>query len=221
MARGVFYEICQTIDITNILYWIWLSGATIHITYNDDIIASRHDLVTYEEIHSGLLFFSVICQISRSHETKKLQILTQIEHFQTVTPVWIHWWLWNDAQSLTYYRRDTLLIFKVIHQISGSHRTKKSPILTQIEHFRTVTPVWIHRWLWNHIQSLMYYRSVVLLISSKSSIKFQSNTGWKIDDLNPFLSKITRPVAAIKPFIFALLVILWKNVWMDFHEIFM
>ena len=31
---------------------------------------------------------------------KILPILTRIEHFGTVTRVWIHWWIWNDAQSL-------------------------------------------------------------------------------------------------------------------------
>ena len=31
---------------------------------------------------------------------KKVSIFTQIGHFRTVTPVWIHQWLWNDAQSL-------------------------------------------------------------------------------------------------------------------------
>ena len=46
-------------------------------------------------------------------------------------------------------------LFKVIHQISRSHGTKKSPILTQIECFRTVTSVWIHLWIWNDTQSLM------------------------------------------------------------------
>ena len=30
----------------------------------------------------------------------KSSILTQIGRFWTVTPVWIHQWLWNDAQSL-------------------------------------------------------------------------------------------------------------------------
>ena len=64
------------------------------------------------------------CQISRSHGTKKSSILTRIEHFQTVTPIWIHRWLWNDAQSLKQYRRGALLFFKVIHQISRSHGTK-------------------------------------------------------------------------------------------------
>ena len=32
---------------------------------------------------------------------KKLLILTRIERFRAVTPMWIHRWLWNGAQSLT------------------------------------------------------------------------------------------------------------------------
>ena len=32
---------------------------------------------------------------------QKLPNCTQIEHFRTVTPVWNHWWLWNNGQSLT------------------------------------------------------------------------------------------------------------------------
>ena len=55
---------------------------------------------------------------------KKSSILTQIGHFWTVTPVWIHWWLWNDAQSLKQHRRGALLLLKVTHQISRSHGTK-------------------------------------------------------------------------------------------------
>ena len=55
---------------------------------------------------------------------KKSSILTQIGHFRTVTPVWIHQWLWNDAQSLKQHRRGALLFSKVIHQISRSHGTK-------------------------------------------------------------------------------------------------
>ena len=41
---------------------------------------------------------------------------------------------------------------------------------------------------------------------SRSSIKFQIYMGKKIDDLNPILSKITRPVAAIKYLRFVLFV---------------
>ena len=52
--------------------------------------------------------------------------LTQIGRFQTVTPVWIHRWLWNVAQSLKQQRRDAKLFSKVIHQISRSHGTLRS-----------------------------------------------------------------------------------------------
>ena len=34
------------------------------------------------------------------------------------------------------------------------HTALKSLNLTQIERFRTVTPVWIHEWLWNAAQTL-------------------------------------------------------------------
>ena len=80
-----------------------------------------------------------------------------------VTLVWIHWWIWNDAQSLKQHRRGALLFLKVIRQISRSHGTKKMPILTRIERFRTVTSVWIHRWLWNDAQSLKQHRRGALL----------------------------------------------------------
>ena len=48
----------------------------------------------------ALLFFKVIGQSSRSHCTKNRRNLTQIGRFRTVTPVWIHQWLRNAAQSL-------------------------------------------------------------------------------------------------------------------------
>ena len=32
---------------------------------------------------------------------------------------------------------------------------QRFPIMTQIERFRTVTPVWIHRWIWNDAQRLV------------------------------------------------------------------
>ena len=111
----------------------------------------------------ALMFSKVIRQISRSHGTKKSPILTRIESIRTVTLVWIHQWLWNDAQSLKKHRRGALLFFEVIHQISRSHAIKKSPILTQIKRFRAVTPFWIYQWFWNYAQSLMQHRRGALL----------------------------------------------------------
>ena len=102
------------------------------------------------------------CPCKRS-KVKVTEVITQLSRFRTVTPVWIHIWWWNDAQSLMLVRRGALLFFKVIRQISRSHGTKKSPILTRIERFRTVTLVWIHRWLWNDASSLKQHRRGALL----------------------------------------------------------
>ena len=57
-------------------------------------------------------------------QIEKSQILTQIDCFRTVTWVWIHRYLWNNAQSLKWDRRDALLLFKVIRQISRSQGLK-------------------------------------------------------------------------------------------------
>ena len=48
----------------------------------------------------------------------------KLGRFRTVTPVWIQWWLWNDAQSLMLYWWGALLFFMVIYQISRSLVTK-------------------------------------------------------------------------------------------------
>ena len=100
---------------------------------------------------------------------KKSLILTWIERFRTVTPIWIHPWLWNDAQGLTKYGRGALSFSNVIHQISRSHKTKESPILTQIEHFWTVTSVWIHPLLRYAAQSLMQYKRMPYCFFCQSS----------------------------------------------------
>ena len=42
------------------------------------------------------------------------EVMTSFSRFQTVTPVWIYIWQWNDTQSLMLHRRGALLVFKVI-----------------------------------------------------------------------------------------------------------
>ena len=64
---------------------------------------------------------------------KNSSILTPIGRLRTVTPVWIHPWLWNDAQSLTQYGRGALLFFKIIHHISRSHVQAEKMIWIQFE----------------------------------------------------------------------------------------
>ena len=117
--------------------------------YVSIIVASWHfqELIPLTEVMS-MQTVKLRGQRSRS------QVKTQFSRFRTITPIWIPMWWWNDAQSLMWHRIGALFFFKVIHQISRLHGTKKSPILTRIGHFWTVTPVWIHWWLWNDAQSL-------------------------------------------------------------------
>ena len=61
-------------------------------------------------------------------KVKVTEVTTQLNHFRTVTPVWIHIWWWDDAYSLIMLRRGALLFFKVICQISRSHGSKNRRI---------------------------------------------------------------------------------------------
>ena len=61
---------------------------------------------------------------------------------------------------------------------------KKLRISTRIERFRTVTPVWIHPWVWNDAQSWKEHRRGALWFW-RSSAKFQGHMGQKIADFDP------------------------------------
>ena len=61
-------------------------------------------------------------------KVKVTEVTTQLNRFGTVTPVWIPIWRWNDAYGLMLLRRGALLFFKVILQISRSHRSKNRQI---------------------------------------------------------------------------------------------
>ena len=63
---------------------------------------------------------------------KKSSNLTQIGRFRIVTPVWIHWWIWNDTQSLMWYRRHALLFPGSSIKFRG-HTVEKSTIWIQFE----------------------------------------------------------------------------------------
>ena len=65
------------------------------------------------------------CQRSK---VKVTEVNIQLNRFRTVTPDWIHICWWNDAYSLMMLRRGALLFFKVVHQISRSHGSKKRQI---------------------------------------------------------------------------------------------
>ena len=65
-------------------------------------------------------------------KVKVTEVTTQLKHFRTVTPVWIHIWWWNDAYSLMLLRRGALLFFKVIRQISRWHGSKNRRIWSRL-----------------------------------------------------------------------------------------
>ena len=76
----------------------------------------------------SLLFFKVIRKISRSHGPNIMpfwHVFNNLGPFRIVTQIRIHIWSLNDTHSFQTYRRGSLLIFKVIRQISRSHGPKK------------------------------------------------------------------------------------------------
>ena len=84
---------------------------------------------------------------------------------------------WSSIEAVPYFFSRSSVKFQ-------GHKEKLSLILSGIERFRTVTPVWIHWWLWNSLQSLKWHRRGALLFA-RSSIKFQGHTGEKIANFDP------------------------------------
>ena len=111
------------------------------------------------------------------------QFWPRIERFRTVTPVWIHRWLRNDAQCLGWHRRGTFF-FKVIRQISRSHRPKNWRFCSDLSFFG-----WQLRFEFTdgYEMTQIAFRSMVDMpyCFSMSSVKFQGHTGRKIEALVP------------------------------------
>ena len=120
----------------------------------------------------------------QGHRGKKSSNLTQIGRFWTVTPVWIHQWLRNDAQSLKQHRRGALLFFKVIRQISRTHGSKNS----RIWHKLGVYGLWLHFEFTNGYEMMHKAWSSMEKVPycfSRSSVKFQGHTAVKIIVFDP------------------------------------
>ena len=63
-------------------------------------------------------------------------------------------------------------------------KVKVTEVNTHLSRFRTLTPVWIHIWQWNHAHSWKQHRRGALFFS-RSSIKFQGHTALKIVEFDP------------------------------------
>ena len=59
-------------------------------------------------------------------------------------------------------------------------KVKVTEVTTQLNRFRTVTPVWVHIWWWNDTYSLM-----LPYCFSRSSVSFQGHTALKIVEFDP------------------------------------
>ena len=117
-------------------------------------LSVRHTILTTVCYHHCIIMkFSGLITNDRSDvhakgqgqrsKVKVTEVKTQLSHFRTVTPVWIHIWWWNDAQNLMLLRIGALLFFKVIHQISRSHGSKYRfwPHCSHAPHTKTNTEV--------------------------------------------------------------------------------
>ena len=63
-------------------------------------------------------------------------------------------------------------------------KVKVTEVTTQLNRFRTVTPVWIHIWWWDDAYSLIMLRRGALYFS-RSSFKFLGHTALKIVEFDP------------------------------------
>ena len=99
----------------------------------------------------ALLFFEVICQISRSHESfwTRIEVSRSI-YFSFDLKMAMQW---CTKLGVAWKRQVTILFFEVIHQIPRSQGQKKSTSWVRFELFRMITPIWIHGWLWNDTHS--------------------------------------------------------------------
>ena len=84
---------------------------------------------------------------------------------------------WSSVEEVPYCFTRSSVKFQ-------GHTAQKSSNLTHIGRFRTVTPVWIHQWLRNDVQTWSSIEEVPYCFS-RSSVKFQGHTAKKIVECDP------------------------------------
>ena len=136
----ILYSSPKFLDFSNILYQLYLgffSCEQAALRRLLSVCPSVRPFVTpfwQCSCHRIILKFSGVIAMDRCDvhakgrgqrsKIKITDVMTVFSQFWTLTPVWIHIWRWNDAQSLKQHRRGALLFFKVIRQILRSHGTK-------------------------------------------------------------------------------------------------
>ena len=107
----------------------------------------------------------------QGHTAQKVSIFTQIRCFRTVTPGWIHQWLWNDAQSLKQHRRGCPIVFQGHPSNFKSHGTKIADFDPNLAfpdcNFSlnvTMAMKWMHK-AWRNIRGPLLFFKVIRQIS--------------------------------------------------------
>ena len=111
MVQSVCLSVCLSVRPSVTPFWL-CSHHRIIMKFPGVITSDRSD------VHAK----------GRGQRSKVTEVTTRLNRFRTVTPVWIHIWWWNYANSLIMLRRGALLFFKVICQISRSHGSKNRQI---------------------------------------------------------------------------------------------
>ena len=100
-------------------------------------------------------------------KVKVTEVMTPLNNFRTVTPVWIHIWQWNDAQSLMLLRRGALLFLAATKQLYEWFSPSVRPSVC-LSVCLSVTPFW----LCSHHRIIMKFSGVVT--SDKSDVHAKS-----------------------------------------------
>ena len=98
---------------TKQLYKWYFPSVSLSVCHTFSLCYPHHIIMKFSGIITNDQSKVRPCKRSRSM-VKVTEVKTQLNRFQTVTPVWIHIWWWNDAHSLILLRRGALLFFKVI-----------------------------------------------------------------------------------------------------------
>ena len=87
----------------------------------------------------------------------------------SVTP----FWLCSHHRIIMKFSGDITNDQSKVHAKGQGQRSKVkvTEVTTQLNRFRTKTPVWIHIWWWNDAYSLMLLRRGALLFSNPSNFK--------------------------------------------------
>ena len=153
-----FYNGCNYLSLLGVLLRIWQYTFTEKKpTFSSRIISCDQAALLMVQCDRP----SVYPSVCPSHLIQYVPIIVSSQNFQGLLPLTYERSVQKvkviDQRSRSQPFRDHILD-PVVFQGHLSNfkvtRNKKSPIVTQIGHFRNVTQVWIHQWLWNDSQSL-------------------------------------------------------------------